>query len=503
MRSAATIAKSEFAAGEIARLEARLVAHIEALAARIDEQATTIRAQHARIMALERDRATRDQQDVALLETIAASTRGLPFRGPLATCRRRLGAATGAHRRRPQLGQGAGMLAPRPSGPTWGSRDRAAAAPTLALLHVEHLMWTAPFARMVIGMNELPELTATMARQRQARDFARLVVAHGIAAATNLTLDDAILRVPGGAAIAKATAPAGTLTTMPLGGPASTRAFIEVLQRQTALGQLAGALRVPPLRNIAQMPDPVATWVSEGQPIPVASMTAGPGEQTTASKYATMLAFTRELFRDADDAAVSYVERVTLRALRRAEDALFLSDSAAIPGGAPAGLLNGVPATGGGSPLTLGSDLEQLWTAVSDGEPDAPVFVTSRRAAMYLAALNDDGTPMFPALDLVRGGNIHGVPVVLSRSAANLLVLVDAAQLAVTDLGLDVERSENATIQLLDDPTNNSATATPTALVSAYQANAVVLRFIRWVSWLKLADDAAAFIELPIGASPA
>jgi hypothetical protein len=33
-------------------------------------------------------------------------------------------------------------------------------------------------------------------------------------------------------------------------------------------------------------------------------------------------------------------------------------------------------------------------------------------------------------------------------------------------------------------------------------ASLVVVKFVRWLSWLLLADDAVAYVELPIGGSP-
>jgi hypothetical protein len=63
--------------------------------------------------------------------------------------------------------------------------------------------------------------------------------------------------------------------------------------------------------------------------------------------------------------------------------------------------------------------------------------------------------------------------------------------------------SQHAAIEMSDNPTNNSATPTATSLVSAFQANAGVLRVVRYLSWVTLTEDAVAFVELPIGGSPA
>ena len=53
-------------------------------------------------------------------------------------------------------------------------------------------------------------------------------------------------------------------------------------------------------------------------------------------------------------------------------------------------------------------------------------------------------------------------------------------------------------MQMVDNPTPGATT-----LVSAFQTNTALLRFIRYVHWVKLTDDACAFLTLPIDGSPA
>ena len=79
------------------------------------------------------------------------------------------------------------------------------------------------------------------------------------------------------------------------------------------------------------------------------------------------------------------------------------------------------------------------------------------------------------------------------------LILIDAAQLLISDSGLKVFQSEHAALQMSDTPTQSSVTPTATQLVSAFQANVVVLKFLRYLSWALLRADGAGFIELPVG----
>ena len=81
--------------------------------------------------------------------------------------------------------------------------------------------------------------------------------------------------------------------------------------------------------------------------------------------------------------------------------------------------------------------------------------------------------------------------------------MVDASQVAIADDGVDIGLSDNASVQFLDNPTNNAATGVATDIVSAFQTDHSVLRVVRYLSWALLRDDAVGFIELPIGGSPA
>jgi hypothetical protein len=172
-----------------------------------------------------------------------------------------------------------------------------------------------------------------------------------------------------------------------------------------------------------------------------------------------------------------------------AEDRELVSAEAAVAQVRPAGLLYGLSAVGAGSPASLEDDIVALWEAVSDAEPIAPYFVLSQRGALYLASLRHDGVPRFPNVT-VTGGSITGVPVVISRAAANLLMLIDAGKIAVADSGLDVAPSTETAVLMDDQP------STPSNLVSIWQTDSIALRFTRWLNWGLAGDDAVAYLEL-------
>jgi hypothetical protein len=158
-------------------------------------------------------------------------------------------------------------------------------------------------------------------------------------------------------------------------------------------------------------------------------------------------------------------------------------------------LLNGVVPIIGGSPGDLLTDLELLYGTVTDGRPSAPAFVVSGRAAAYLAV---HGGQIFRDVKARGVGMILGAPQYVCPAAANRLILIDSSEVAVADGGLEVDESGQVAVQMTDNPSGGAS------LVSAFQTGTRVARFIRSLTWAKLRDDAAGYVELGVLAgSPA
>lgn len=273
---------------------------------------------------------------------------------------------------------------------------------------------------------------------------------------------------------------------------AASLSYAAVISRRTILGRLTGAPRVPPLTNVPTVTaNPSADWVGQLKPIPATSMMLNV-EPTDATKLATILGVSEEWVRSSDDRALNLIDAYVARALRLVEDSALISANAAVSGERPAGLLNGLSPTSPGSPFGAADYAGGLWEAVRDGDALAPAYITSPRGAMYLSSLRDGGTRLFPNVGPL-GGDIDGVPVITSPAGDNLLILIDAASLAVVDDGLTVDRSTASAVQLDTAPSTGAA-----ALLSAFQNNLVFLKFVRYISWKLLDADAVAYLELPI-----
>jgi hypothetical protein len=99
------------------------------------------------------------------------------------------------------------------------------------------------------------------------------------------------------------------------------------------------------------------------------------------------------------------------------------------------------------------------------------------------------------------GGTFEGLPVIVSEylvtdSNGHYVVLVNASDVWLADDGnVVIDASREASLQMLDNPTNNSATGTATTMVSMFQTNSVAIRAERWINWKKRRSAAATIIE--------
>ena len=114
---------------------------------------------------------------------------------------------------------------------------------------------------------------------------------------------------------------------------------------------------------------------------------------------------------------------------------------------------------------------------------------------------NSLGQPEFPGLT-GDGGTFNGIRFIGSEYVANasgsgnMVVAIAENEVFVSDDGgVTVDASREASLQMLDNPTNNSATATPTTMVSMWQTNSVAFRGEWFINWQKRRSDAVAFID--------
>lgn len=236
---------------------------------------------------------------------------------------------------------------------------------------------------------------------------------------------------------------------------------------------------------------PTGYWTEEGRPRPI-SRSNFEGVTLTGREASIYLTLSRDLMRHGGDVATSSIIGGAREQMPLTLDRAFFSTAAATAS-TPAGVLENAIGFDGGSPAGE-PEVTNVLAVVSDGNPRRPVWFTSLRALGYLASF---GGNVFRNARI--GGDILGIPLAITPAAGNRLILVDAADVAVHLGDLQVDASDEASIEMVDSTTPGGA-----QLVSLWQSNSVSVRLSITANWALLSDDAVSYVELDaIGGSPA
>lgn len=287
--------------------------------------------------------------------------------------------------------------------------------------------------------------------------------------------------------------------------------FIEVLRPMTILGKIPNLTQVPfNVRMSGADQGTSAYWVGQGKPVPVSKMHTL--EVTLAiAKAAGLVVLTEELVRSSQPSAELIVRNDLMKAIAQFLDVQFVDPGfAAVANVSPASITNGVEpiAATGTASANLRTDVQTLFAAwiTANLDPSGGVFImTPTRALAISLMLNALGQPVFPKMTM-NGGEFFGLPVVVSQSAkvsgspvageGEMIILLNAPEILMADDGqVTIDASREASIEMLDNPTNSAATGAPTTLVSMFQTNAVAIRAVRFINWKKRRNIAVQYIK--------
>lgn len=283
--------------------------------------------------------------------------------------------------------------------------------------------------------------------------------------------------------------------------------FVEYLRPRTILGQF-GQGNVPSLRRIpfnvripAQTSGGAAYWVGEGAPKPLTSFDFSSTEHRW-NKVASIAVLTEELIRFSDPSAERLVRDSLADAVIARTDIDFIDPAKALVANvSPASITNGATAipSRGSTAEDVRCDLQALWAPfiAANNAPRTAVYIMNSTTALAVSLMvNALGTAQeFPGLTM-NGGTLLGVPAVVSDYVPEgIVVLVNASDIYLSDDGqVTVDASREASLQMLDNPTNNSATGTATSMVSMFQTNSVALRAERYINWSRRRASGVAYL---------
>lgn len=312
--------------------------------------------------------------------------------------------------------------------------------------------------------------------------------------------------------VAKAAVGAATTTGATWAGPlvgeeSSLFAdFVEFLRPQTILGRF-GADAVPSLRRvpfrtalIGQTTGGNGYWVGEGAAKPLTKFDFS-RTVLEPTKVANIAVVTEEVLRDSSPSAEMIVRDQLAAALRERLDIDFIDPAkAAVAGVSPASILNGVtpvPSSGVDADAVR-ADIRALFGAfiAANNAPTSGVWIMEATTALSLSLMqNPLGQAEFPGITM-NGGTLFGLPAIVSEYVpTGIVALVNASDIYLADDGgISVDMSREASLQMDDAPTNNSATPTATSLVSMFQTNSVAFRAERTISWAPRRTSASAYL---------
>lgn len=191
------------------------------------------------------------------------------------------------------------------------------------------------------------------------------------------------------------------------------------------------------------------------------------------------------------------IRDVALNVSARTTDRKFLDPASGATAAGPASITNGVaPVAWTDAATTLAELLSRITTS---GRGLA--WILNPKDAAFIAA------GLGAASDLPR--TLLGLPVIPAPYApTGQVTLVDLAEIAFADGGLDVDVTEHGSLQMDSAPTNASTDSSsppapvPTQVVSLWQTDSIGLKVTRIVDWAVVRDGAVAYTVLPV-ASPA
>lgn len=286
--------------------------------------------------------------------------------------------------------------------------------------------------------------------------------------------------------------------------------FVEFLRPRTILGQF-GAGNIPSAKRIpfnvhikGQTSGGVGYWVGQGAPKPVTKFDFN-DVYFGWFKVAAISVASDEMIRFSDPAIEVLIRDGLAEAGAERMNVDFIDPAfAGSANVSPASILNGLTpiASSGTDADAVRADLLALQAAADDANNplNTMVLIMHPKTAAALANLyNPLGQREFPGISR-RGGDLGGVPVIVSGyvpydSSGGIVAMVNAEDVWYADDGMaTVDMSNQASIQMLDNPTNNSATGTATSLVSMYQTDSTAFRMHRFANWKRRRESSFSYL---------
>jgi HK97 family phage major capsid protein/HK97 family phage prohead protease len=302
--------------------------------------------------------------------------------------------------------------------------------------------------------------------------------------------------------VLKAAVAAGTTTDPAWAGPLvpyqnMAGEFIELLRPATIVGRIQNFRRVPFNVNIpGQTTGSSVGWVGEGKPSPVSAL-AFDTTSLGSSKVGGIVVMTEELVRYSSPSAESLVQQDMIATISQFLDGQFIdpAKAAGANGVSPASITNGIAAipASGTDAAAVRVDVKAAFDAfiAANLSVAGAVWIMSESTALALSMMqNALAQPEFPGLSMA-GGTFFGLPAILSKTAGNMMILVNASEILLADDGgvtLDVSRE--ASVEMDSAPAGGA-----TQLVSLWQNGFIAMKAERFINWKRRRASGVQYIS--------
>jgi hypothetical protein len=270
----------------------------------------------------------------------------------------------------------------------------------------------------------------------------------------------------------------------PLVGTALLDGFIARLNQASVLGHLA-VTPVPFFTEAAvQLTGASMQWIGQGDPKPVTQLGFGRLPALTRKKASGIVVVTKELAKLMHPGSVEALQATLIDELVAFVDGTFCS-AAAATATAPPGVLWNVTVT------PLGANVAETVAAVVDAfgascpQAREPTWVLAPATIGRIWSVD-------PCEQYTE--QLCGFPVVQSPSAGMNLILLDASAVLLSDDGVLLDASDEALVQMVDNPTPPTAT---TLYISLWQDGLAGFKVDRFVNWQLRTTGCVQFATLP------
>jgi HK97 family phage major capsid protein len=278
--------------------------------------------------------------------------------------------------------------------------------------------------------------------------------------------------------------------------------FAEFLRPATIVGRIDGLRRVPFRTALGSVTNGgTGYWVGEGKPKPLTSFDFAK-THLEPLKCANIAVLTEELLMSSAASAETLVRDELRNALVELIDVAFIDPTnAGTANVKPASISNGaisIAASGTGDADDIRLDIRNLLQVfvTNNMEGTAPVLVMRTGTALGASFMvNALGQTEFANISM-GGGNIQGIQVVTSQNVpSGVIVALQPSEIYFADEGgFQIDVSREASLQMLDNPTNDTVTPTATSMVSLWQTNSVGFRCERIMNWARRRANAAVVL---------